>query len=81
MAVTTGTKVEEGKTSNFPRTITLNDGTTTIDAVEKETAYRYGNASKVRMEVRYGHDDTVFTLVKVFVDYIKTPQYIRLTQE
>ena len=33
------------------------------------------------MEVRYGHDDTVFTLVKVFVDYIKTPQYIRLTQE
>lgn len=81
VAVTTGTKVEEGKSSNFPRTITLNDGTTTIDAVEKETAYRYGNASKVRMEVRYGHDDTVFTLVKVFVDYIKTPQYIRLTQE
>lgn len=81
VAVTTGTTVEEGKSSNFPRTITLNDGSTTIDAVNKETAYRYGNASKVRMEVRYGHDDTVFTLVKVFVDYIKTPQYIRLTQE
>lgn len=81
VAVTTGTTVEEGKSSNFPRTITLNNGETTIDAVNKETAYRYGNASKVRMEVRYGHDDTVFTLVKVFVDYIKTPQYIRLTQE
>ena len=81
VAVTTGTTVEKDKTSNFPRTITLNDGKTTIDAVNKETAYRYGNASKVRMEVRYGHDDTVFTLVKVFVDYIKTPQYIRLTQE
>ena len=80
VAVTTGTTVEEGKSSNFPRTITLNDGET-IDAVNKETAYRYGNASKVRMEVRYGHDDTVFTLVKVFVDYIKSPQYIRLTQE
>ena len=79
--VTISQGTEEGKSSNFPRTITLNDGTTTIDAVEKETAYRYGNASKVRMEVRYGHDDTVFTLVKVFVDYIKTPQYIRLTQE
>ena len=65
--------------SNFPREISFND--TTIDAVEKETAQRYGNASKVRMEIRYGHDDTVFTLVKVFVDYIKTPQYIRLTQE
>ena len=81
VAVTTGTIVEEGKSSNFPRTITLNDNKTTIDAVEKETAYRYGNASKVRMEIRYGHDDTIFTLVKVFVDYIKTPQYIRLTQE
>lgn len=65
--------------SNFPREISFNN--TTIDAVEKETAQRYGNASKVRMEIRYGHDDTVFTLVKVFVDYIKTPQYIRLTQE
>ena len=65
--------------SNFPREISFNY--TTIDAVEKETAQRYGNASKVRMEIRYGHDDTVFTLVKVFVDYIKTPQYIRLTQE
>lgn len=65
--------------SNFPREISFNG--TTIDAVEKETAQRYGNASKVRMEIRYGHDDTVFTLVKVFVDYIKTPQYIRLTQE
>lgn len=73
---TTGT---EG-VSNFPRTIKLNDQTE-IDAVEKETAYRYGNTSKVRMEVRYGHDDSIFTLVKVFVDYIKTPQFIRLTQE
>ena len=70
----------ENNTSNFPREISF-DGTSTIDAVEKETAQRYGNASKVRMEIRYGHDDTVFTLVKVFVDYIKTPQYIRLTQE
>ena len=69
----------ENNTSNFPREISF--GTGTIDAVEKETAQRYGNASKVRMEIRYGHDDTIFTLVKVFVDYIKTPQYIRLTQE
>lgn len=77
VAVTTGTS----GTSNFPRTITLNDGKTTIDTVNRETAYRYGNSSKVRMEIRYGHDDTVFTLVKVFIDYVKTPQYIRLTQE
>lgn len=74
---TTGTQ----GTSNLPRTITLNDSSTTIDAVNKETAYRYGNPSNVRMEIRYGYDDSVFTLVKVFIDYIKTPQTIRLTQE
>ena len=68
--------------SNFPRTIKLGtSGKTTADSVEKETAYRYGNPSKVRMEIRYGHDDSVFVLEKVFVDYVKTPQYIRLTQE
>ena len=33
------------------------------------------------MEIRYGHDRSVFELQKVCVDYIKTPQYIRLTQE
>lgn len=74
-------KLSDNSVSNFPRTIKLNDNTTSLDMVEKETAYRYGNPSKVRMEIRYGHDDTVFTLVKVFIDYIKTPQYVRLTQE
>ena len=67
-------------TSNFNRVITLNDGST-IDAVDRETAHRYGNASKVRMEIRYGHDDSIFVLEKVFIDYIKSPQFIRLTQE
>lgn len=71
--------------SNFPRTIELGSlfkGTPkTANAVEKEIGQRYGNASRVRMEVRYGHDDTVFELKYVLVDYIKTPQYIRLTQE
>lgn len=27
------------------------------------------------------HDDTIFKLDKVFIDYIKAPQHIRLTQE
>lgn len=71
--------------SNFPRTIALSqlfkDTNKTADAVEKEIGQRYGNASKVRMEIRYGHDDSVFKLKKVLVDYIKTPQHIRLTQE
>lgn len=42
---------------------------------------RYGNKSKVRMEIRYGKDDSLFTLTKVYVDYLKAPQFIRLTQE
>lgn len=65
--------------SNFPRTINLSDSRT-VSTVERDTATRYGNASKVRMEIRYGDDDTVFELQKVLVDYIKTPQHIRLTQ-
>lgn len=74
--------------SNFPRQIQLNligdDGTASkvfTDAVEKSSAQRYGNATTVRMEIRYGHDRSLFELEKVFVDYIKTPQFIRLTQE
>lgn len=42
---------------------------------------RYGNQSKVRMEIRYGKDDKVFKLNKVFIDYLKAPQFIRLTQD
>lgn len=52
-----------------------------IDLVEKNAIHRYGNASNVRMEIRYGKDDSVFELKSVYVDYIKTPQHIRLTQE
>ena len=41
----------------------------------------YGNASKVRLEIRYGKDNTLFELNQVYVDYLKSPQFIRLTQE
>ena len=49
--------------------------------VEKEAGNRYGNASNIRLEIRYGKDDTVFELIGVVVDYIKAPQLIRITQE
>ena len=68
--------------SNFPRTIRLGSpANRTVSVVERDTATRYGNTSNVRMEIRYGSDNSVFTLEKVFVDYIKAPQVIRLTQE
>ena len=65
--------------SNLPRTITL--GSNKISTVEKATAHRYGNPSNVRMEIRYGRDNSVFELVQVAIDYIKTPQFIRITPE
>lgn len=58
-------------------------GGQTVSNVERGQNIRYGNVSKVRMEIRYGTDDSVFSLDegKVYIDYIKTPQHIRLTQE
>ena len=68
------------KKSNFPRTIKLGKpDSRTVSTVDRDAGTRYGNASNVRMEIRYGHDDSVFKLEKVFMDYIKSPQTIRLT--
>ncbi len=82
-AVVGGTpeKVTEGQTAgtNFDRVISLTKNT--ASAVEREAGQRYGNASKVRCEIRYGKDNSIFVLEKVFIDYIKAPQTIRLTQE
>ena len=54
--------------------------------VERSAKVRYGNASEVRLEIRYGTDTSIFDLDgdvggRVYIDYIKAPQNIRLTQE
>lgn len=74
--------------SNLPRTIKLKQVDsggksvdTNISLVEKPIATRVSNVSQVRMEIRYGRDNSLFELKEVQVDYIKSPQYIRLTQE
>ena len=69
--------------SNLPRTFKLDFGNTTenVSLVEKPIGLRAGNPSNVRMEIRYGKDDSVFQLKEVQVDYVKSPQFIRLTQE
>lgn len=54
---------------------------TKYNSVEKVGEVRYGNPSTVRLEIRYGKDNSLFTLDSVYVDYIKSPQYIRITQE
>ena len=72
----------------LPKTIEI--GGTNVSNVEKTAEIRYGNVSKVRLEIRYGTDTSVFTLDqipgksrggKIYIDYIKAPQHIRLTQE
>lgn len=69
--------------TNFPRTITLmkegKNGRSRSQVVP-EAAQRYGNASKVRCEIRYGNDSSVYKLEYVLIDYIKAPQHIRLTK-
>ena len=47
----------------------------------KEENTRLSNASKVRLELRFGADDTLFKPVKLYVDYIKSPMFIRLTYD
>jgi len=33
------------------------------------------------MEIRYGLDDKTFKINKIYIDYIKTPQYVILSQQ
>ena len=49
--------------------------------VVKVDGNRYGNKSKVQMEIRYGKDNAVFELKKIYIDYLKAPKFIRLSQE
>ena len=68
--------------SNFQRTYKFGDkDDDRISLVEKPIAARIGNTSNVRCEIRYGKDDSLFQLAEVQVDYVKCPQFIRLTQE
>lgn len=77
-----GTDVE-AQNSNFQRTFKLKTtkGEQQVSLVEKPIALRAGNTSNVRCEIRYGKDDSLFQLVEVQIDYVKCPQFIRLTQE
>lgn len=77
-----GTDVE-AQNSNFQRAFKLKTtkGEQQVSLVEKPIALRAGNTSNVRCEIRYGKDDSLFQLVEVQIDYVKCPQFIRLTQE
>ena len=76
-----GIQIVQGVQGN--KSIKLKAGDTAYETslVEKGAGIRYGNVSEVRLEIRYGTDNSVFQLTDVYVDYIKAPQHIRLTQE
>lgn len=48
--------------------------------VQRLEENRYGNRSQVKMEIRFGKDDKVFKPSMVFIDYLRAPQFIRLSQ-
>lgn len=74
----TNNTLGKGTDGKLDRTIKIGGESTSL--VEKPGESRFGNASTVRMEIRYGKDDSVFKLVNVHVDYLKSPQHLRLTQ-
>lgn len=49
--------------------------------VNKIAGNRYGNQSKVLMEIRHGKETKLFGLEQVYVDYLRAPQYVELSQE
>lgn len=68
-----------GDNSNLRRTIKIGDRQESV--IERNIANRFGNASSVTMEIRYGKDNSIFELAEIYIDYLKVPQTIRLTQE
>lgn len=70
---------ETGTDGLLPISIDINDESQSM--IEKNANNRFGNSSPIRLEIRYGKDDTVFKLIAVVIDYLKSPQHIRLTQK
>ena len=57
----------------------LTSNTSTVDSI-KPTQGRNANVTKVLLEIRFGKDSALFTPERAYVDYLKGPQFIRLTQ-
>jgi hypothetical protein len=81
---TMGVPEAEEKTSNFPRNFEGydNSGNSENNLIEKPAGARHANSSRVKVEIRCGRDKSnIFSLSAVQIDYVKAPQFIRLTQE
>ena len=73
-----------GGSANFSRTFDfkVDNKIEQKSAIEKPAGSRHANSSRVKVEIRCGRDKSnIFSLSAVQIDYVKAPQFIRLTQE
>lgn len=61
--------------------LVLTETVTGSNLSDKTDSLRYGNSSKVKLEIRYGTDGTVFVPNKIYTDYIKSPKFVELTND
>ena len=47
----------------------------------KQDGLRYGNSSQPIMQIKYGNNTVRYTLEAVYVDYLRAPKYVDLTQD
>lgn len=73
-----GSGLGTGVDGALSRTIKI--GNIQQSVIDRTATVRYGNASTVRLELRCGKD-TRYKLTNLIVEYLKTPQYVDLTQE
>ena len=74
-----GEQVGQELVRGLSKTITI--GGVKKNLVPKEATNRYGNVEPVRVEIRYGSMPANLELDTIYVDYLKTPQHVELTQE
>lgn len=51
------------------------------DIVYNQEGERYGNKNRVKLEIRYGAFANILTPSTIYVDYLRAPQYLKLTQD
>ena len=72
-------KLNPGENIEVDQTQTQYSDKDNVDSVES-TGSRNANVTKVLLEIRFGKDSSLFTPERAYVDYLKAPQFIRLTQ-
>lgn len=83
--VSKGDSITTQVNSGFNRTFPFDENKDNLNSIElssieKPAGSRYANASNITIEIRCGRSKA-FELSAVQIDYLKAPQYIKLTQE